>query len=281
MCDLLLQEGVMTRGAGREAAQEAQLGQAGRAAMTADPALLAPSAPPEGPVPVGPQAPVMEVLATMRAMRRLKPDPVPRELLEQLVAAATWAPSGSNAQLYGYVVVTDRAQVTRLGVLWREVVGKYLAVAARLDPQAFGDPANAATLAAVRHQAEHFDQTPAVIAACYGQPAVPRDLRVIAGLARDVGPGLLRRLASPRTMIVSGASSSYPGVQNLLLAARALGLAANITVWHFFAENEFKRILGVPGHVTIYALVPVGWPAGRFGPVRRRPAADVIHWDRW
>jgi nitroreductase len=71
------------------------------------------------------------------------------------------------------------------------------------------------------------------------------------------------------------------GVQNLLLAARALGLAANSTVWRFFAENEFKQILGVPGHVTIYALVPVGWPAGRFGPVRRRSAADVIHWDNW
>jgi nitroreductase len=91
----------------------------------------------------------------------------------------------------------------------------------------------------------------------------------------------LRSLASPRSAVVAGASSSYPGVQNLLLAARALGLAANITVWHFFAENEFKQVLGVPKHVTIYALVPVGWPAGRFGPVRRRPVADVVRWDRW
>lgn len=271
----------MTQGAGREASRMARAGQAGRASNVADPALLVPSAPAEGPVPVGPQAPVMEVLATMRAMRRLKPDPVPRDLLERLVAAATWAPSGSNAQLYGYVVVTDRAQVARLGVLWRDVVDKYLALAARLDPQAFGAPENVAALEAVRYQAEHFDQTPAVIAACYARPAVPRDPRVLVGLAKDVGPGLLRRLASPRTMIMAGASSSYPAVQNLLLAARALGLAANITVWHFFAENEFKRVLGVPGHVTIYALIPVGWPAGRFGPVRRRPVADVVHWDRW
>src|SRR5215469_8986536 len=77
--------------------------------------LMVPSAPPGSSVPVGPEAPVMEVLRTMRAMRRLKPDPVPRDLLEQLVEAATWAPSASNQQLYSYVVVTDRAQMARLG----------------------------------------------------------------------------------------------------------------------------------------------------------------------
>ena len=89
-----------------------------------------------------------------------------------------------------------------------------------------------------------------------------------------------RDAALGRQSIVGGASI-YPFVQNLLLAARALGLAANLTVWHFFAENEFKQVLGVPKQVTVYALVPVGWPAGRFGPVRRRPVADVVHWDRW
>src|SRR3989440_13054140 len=61
----------------------------------------------------------MEVMATMRAMRRLKPDPVPDELLEQLVEAATWAPSGGNIQAYSFVVVTDRDQMARLAELWR------------------------------------------------------------------------------------------------------------------------------------------------------------------
>ena len=178
-------------------------------------------------------------------------------------------------------MVTDRAQVARLGALWRDVQSKYLAAVARVDAEAFGDPGNAAMMEAVRYQAEHFDETPAVIAVCYARPDVPRDLRLVAELARAVGPGFLRRLASPRAALVAGASSSYPGVQNLLLAARAFGLAANITVWHFFAENEFKRVLGVPKQVTIYALVPVGWPAGNFGPVQRRPVGDVVHWDRW
>jgi nitroreductase len=107
------------------------------------------------------------------------------------------------------------------------------------------------------------------------------EARLFASLIREVGMSFLRSLASPRSAVVAGASSSYPGVQNLLLAAWALGLAASLTVWHFFAENELKRVLGVPKNVTIYALVPVGWPAGRFGPVRRRPVADVVRWDSW
>lgn len=223
----------------------------------------------------------MEVLRTMRAMRKLKPDPVPRDLLERLVEAATWAPSGGNLQLYSYVVVTERAQVARLGVLWRDVLKKYLAARERLDPKALADPGYAADWEAIRYQAEHFDETPAVIAVCYSRPPVPRDPRLAVDLARAVGLRTLRLMASPRAAAVVEASSSYPGVQNLLLAARALGLAANITTWHFLAENEFKRVLGAPKQVIIYALVPVGWPAGRFGAVRRRPVAEVVHWDRW
>ena len=69
-------------------------------------------------------------------------------------------------------------------------------------------------------------------------------------------------------------------MQNLLLAARALGLGATLTVWHLFLEDDFKRVLGLPRHVTPFALIPVGYPLGRFGPVRRIPPTEVIHWDR-
>jgi nitroreductase len=70
-------------------------------------------------------------------------------------------------------------------------------------------------------------------------------------------------------------------VQNLLLAARELGLAANLTSWHLFLEAEFKRALGIPRSVHTFALIPVGWPMGQFGPTKRRPAAELIHRDRW
>jgi nitroreductase len=244
-------------------------------------AVLVPSVPPGSPVPVGADAPVMDVLATMRAMRRLKPDPVPRDLLEQLVAAATWGPTAGDAQLYGYVVVTDRAQMARLGTLWRQVQARYLTAVERMNPQAAAEPGAAAARAAVEHQAEHFDRTPAVIAVCYSRQPVPRNPRLVLGLAREIGLGFLFRAASRRVLTLAEASSCYPGVQNLLLAARAHGLAANLSIWHLFAEKEFKRVLAIPADVTIYALVPVGWPAGKFGPVRRRAVADVLHWDRW
>jgi nitroreductase len=70
-------------------------------------------------------------------------------------------------------------------------------------------------------------------------------------------------------------------VQNILLAARALGLGAVMTTWHMMLEHEWKRELGIPKEYGTFAVIPVGWPKGRFGPVKRRPAAEVIHRDRW
>lgn len=63
--------------------------------------------------------------------------------------------------------------------------------------------------------------------------------------------------------------------------ARALGLGAVITIWHLFLEHEWKRELGIPQGINTFAVIPVGWPRGRFGPVARRPAAELIHRDRW
>jgi nitroreductase len=84
--------------------------------------------------------PIMDVFRTMRAMRRLKPDPVPKDLLERVVAAATWAPGGGDLQLYDFIVVTDRAQVARLGALWREVESKYMAHAGARIPRGLHRP---------------------------------------------------------------------------------------------------------------------------------------------
>jgi nitroreductase len=79
----------------------------------------------------------------------------------------------------------------------------------------------------------------------------------------------------------SEAASVYPGVQNLLLAARAHGLGATLTTWHLALEPEFKAVLGIPHGVKTFALIPVGWPRGNLGPVKRRPASEAIHRDRW
>lgn len=238
-------------------------------------------------VPMGEDAPLFPVMATMRAMRRLRPDPVPAEVLERLVQAATWAPSASDAQEYSFVVVTDPAQMARLGSLWRDVLRTYRALGGRRTPAFAGDPRHERVATAMAYQAEHFDETPAVIAVCYQRPVSTwqnlSDPGGLAAIRRDVGVRRAMALlsAASRSTVLAQAASSYPGMQNLLLAARAHGLAAAPTVWHLFRETDFKRVLGVPADVDILALVPVGYPLGSFGPVRRRPVADVLHLQRW
>jgi nitroreductase len=77
------------------------------------------------------------------------------------------------------------------------------------------------------------------------------------------------------------AGSAAPAVENLLLAARAHGLAACLTSWHLFAEDEFKAVIGIPKEVQTWAIIPIGWPLRRFGPVNRRPVDELIHRERW
>lgn len=230
---------------------------------------------------MGEDAPLFEVMATMRAMRRLRPDPVPDELLTRLVEAAGWAPSGSNAQAYSFVVVTDRAVVARLADLWRRCVELYFTSVGGRTPSTMDDPGYARMRRAIEYQRDHFHETPAVIVPCYAYPRAGAS--VAASLAREMSVGDFARLGARmgRFTALSEASSIYPGVQNLLLAARALGLAANITLWHLFLEHEWKAALGIPRGVNTYAVIPVGWPMGRFGPVKRRAPDEAIHRDRW
>jgi nitroreductase len=232
-------------------------------------------------VPVGEDAPILEVMATMRAMRRLKPDPVPRELLERLVEAATWAPSGSNEQNYEFVVVDDRATMARLAELWKRSYDAYVPAMGDDVTGRMGADKGRRMLRALEYQRDRFHETPAIIVPCYGRRmSTATAARLVPGVG---GPGDVARFAArgQRVALLAQAASVYPGVQNLLLTARALGLGATLTTWHHFLEHEWKRELGIPRRMNTYAVIPVGWPRGRFGPVVRRPAAEAIHWDRW
>jgi nitroreductase len=233
----------------------------------------------------GEDAPLLDVMSTMRAMRRLKPDPVPPELIEKLVTAATYGPSGGNNQAFSFVVVTDRDQIARLAPIWRRIVEFYIAT--QTPPPHMDADAWDRLTAALRHQAEHFEDIPVLIVACYElRSAVSRMLhnldRQRIGIAK-LGPRhTLTSARNVRRFIATGeAASIYPSVQNLLLMARALGLGATMTTWHILFEQEVKAVLGIPGHVHTYAIVPVGYPSGKFGPITRRGAAESIRWQRW
>jgi nitroreductase len=235
----------------------------------------------------GLDAPLHEVMSTMRAMRRLRPDPVPQELLVRLVEAATWAPTGGNAQTYSWVVVTDRGVLRALDPLWSECYELYMATIATVPPSTMNAAQFERLYRAVAYLRDHFAEAPAVLVACYDfkfqrmQPM--REWRGTLGQTSRLGwrRGTVAARHLARGMAMAEAASVYPGVQNLLLTARALGLAATLTTLHLALESEFKKVLGIPRSINTFALIPVGYPLGRFGPVRRRSAEQAIHWDRW
>jgi nitroreductase len=222
----------------------------------------------------------------MRSMRRLKPDPVPRELLEQLVEAATWAPSGGNEQGFDFVVVDDRETIGRLAPLWQRIHDLYTSPQDELPPNM--DAAQGQrTRAALRFQSEHFAETPAVIVACYKPRAIVgqirRNWRTLAGELGGFGPvGAVKVLRhAPSAAARSQAASIYPGVQNLLLAARALGLGTVLTTLHRRRKARIHEILGIPDNIESAAIIPLGWPDREYGPNRRPPLERFVMRDRW
>jgi nitroreductase len=141
---------------------------------------------------------------------------------------------------------------------------------------------------AIHYQRDHFHDTPVVIVACYDQRAtvrrVRRRVRDFVGALRRAGSRRAARMLLGSLTAFEGrseAGSIYPAVQNLLLAARAHGLAASMSTWHLLAEAEVKQVLDIPKGVRTYSLIPIGWPMGRFGPVVRKPIDEVIRQDHW
>jgi nitroreductase len=211
---------------------------------------------------VGEDMGLFEVMYNCRAMRRIKPDPVPEELLVKLIDAANQAPSGSNAQNGRWLVVRDQAQKEKLAELNLRAVQAY-AGAGSARPAALphqDEAKRARMLAAVQWQAQHWAEIPAHIVACLqmGGP-VPQSFMAGAGAGGSI----------------------WPGVQNLLLAARAVGLAATPTTLGLMDRPAAKAVLGLPDDIEPFCLIPVGYPMGNFGPVTRRPTAEIMRWDRW
>lgn len=203
---------------------------------------------------------IFEVMYTCRAMRRIKPDPVPEELLIKLIDAANQAPSGSNLQNARWIIVRDRAQKERLAELNRKAVERYVSGQRVAELPHQSREKRERMLKAVLWQAEHMAEIPALIIACLEFASPPPDT-FAAG--------------------ASAGGSIWPGVQNLLLAARALGLGATPTTLVFMDRPAAKAVLNLPENVEPFCMIPVGWPMGRFGPVTRRPVQEIIHWDRW
>jgi nitroreductase len=200
--------------------------------------------------------PLAEALTTQRALRRLKPDPVDDALVLQLVELALKAPTGSNRQNWEFVIVKDPAVKARLARRNRQAWSLYGRIGRRMSR---GDAKMQRLLDAVQWQADHFEQIPVLVVACLRGPRSP--FWNLAG--------------------ASFYGSIFPSVQNLLLAARAAGLGAALITLPLWSTWSARRILGLPWNVTPCAVVPLGWPLGKYGPTTRKPVGEVVSLDRY
>ncbi len=200
---------------------------------------------------------LFEIMRTMRAMRRLKPDPVPDELIRKILEAGIYAPNGSNAQSWRFLVVKDpeikKAVQVHYKRAYDEIVSPRYAGAAP-PPGSTGEKYTRQHTA-VGYLTDHFHEAPVWIVPCI-----------------DHGDSTPNRH--------SGASI-YPAAQNMLLAARALGLGYTLTTRHLLFEKESEAALRLPPGVHSYAILPIGYPMGRFGPVGRGSLSDFVYEDSW
>lgn len=195
---------------------------------------------------------LFEAIYTQRAIRYFKPDPVPDHVVRVLIESATKAPSGTNRQPWKFVVIRDAQMKRRIGDYyrrsWDAAYGSRSGSPAPIDPRIKSSAA---------HLAKTMHQVPLLVLACIEHGAS----------SPTIGTG----------------ASIYPAVQNLLLAARGLGLGSVITTLHKRYEREIKDLLRIPETAETAALLPVGYPAEgvSYGPSRRKPVEDVTYWEHW
>lgn len=197
-------------------------------------------------------------MRTQRAIRRIKSDPVDDSLVLHLLELAMKAPTGSNAQNWEFIVVKDRKVVARLGQLNRRAI-KFGGALYKRTLVRREDDQMVRIEKAVQWQADHFDEIPVVIVACL----------------KGVIP------VWPPIATTSAYGSIYPAVQNLLLAARAAGLGAALITVPLWSRFLARRALGLPWNITPCAVIPLGWPKGKYGPTTRRPVGELVSLDKY
>lgn len=207
-----------------------------------------------------------DAMSTQRAVRWLKSDPIPDDVLARVLAAATWAPTGANAQPWRIVAVRDPELKQGLADLyrpeWERFAGMYAMQIEAAAPEA--RPKLERTRAAGDHLAANLQNAPVILVFCFD----PSQMAVTD-----------RKLE--RVSVVGGASV-YPAVQNVLLACVAEGLGCVLTTLHCLREPEVKQLLDIPDEWGTAALVPIGYPERTgHGPTDRRPVSELVYQDRW
>ena len=201
---------------------------------------------------LGEDVPLLEGIRTTRAIRRLRPDPVPLALVRKVCEAGTFAPSGGNRQPWKFVAVLDAERRAWVAERYRKAFHAYSAPAVEAAKAPDFPEAGRRNQRAAIHLADHLHEAPVLL--------------FVAGWTRRGEPQL---------------QALMPAVQNVLLACRAVGLGASLTTLHRSFGDECDRFLGLPEGCPSCALLPIGWPLGRYGRPPRRPVDECLYFDRY
>jgi nitroreductase len=208
--------------------------------------------------------PLVEAMMTQRAIRRVLPDPVHDDIVAKCIELALRAPTGANGQNWEFIVVKDpcvkKKLARRYRLAWRVFYRTSIRDIASYDQEM------AKSVRAIQWQVDHFAEIPVLIVACLR--LTPRE-------------GRIPYAPMPHAAASAFFGSIYPSVQNLLLAARSMGLGASLITLPLWNLTSARRVLKLPPSVTPCCVVPLGWPRGRYGPTTRRPVDEVVHLDSY
>lgn len=206
---------------------------------------------------------VETAIFTTRSMRHLRPDPVSRQDLEYIVEAATMAPSAGNYQMWTFVVVTDEAMREKIGAAYQEAGTAYVRDTVLANPDT--DDERRHVYGKAMYTVDNLAEAPAIVVACSTMP-IPNDSGAACGVFGSV----------------------FPAIQNMMLAARGRGLGSvllTLATDHApinpVKNTPVRELLNLPEGVEVVALVPVGYPKGKWGRPRRDENLKVFHWNTW
>lgn len=187
-----------------------------------------------------------EALYSLRAIRRHRPDPISSDDIATMLDAAIQAPNGGNFQPWHFLVVTDPQLREDFASLYHE------AWWAKRNDSGYHTPED-----------------------------LPDAYKSAMRLADEIGDSPLLVFVCAMAKGAPAANSIIPSVQNLLLAGRALGIGGTITTLHEKIEDRVHALLGIPETAQVVYCVPMGYPKGNFGPVSRKPLAQVSSLNTW
>jgi nitroreductase len=201
---------------------------------------------------IGEDVRLFDAIRTARALRRLRPDPVPPALIRKVCEAGTFAPSGGNRQPWMFVAVTQPQRRAWIAERYRTAFGRYAAAAAEAATAPDYPDAKRRNVRAATYLADHLHEVPVLL--------------FVAGWKRRGEPQI---------------QALFPCIQNVLLACRAVGLGASLTTLHMAFHAEIDAYLGLPPEQPSCAMLPIGWPLGKYGRPPRRSVDECLYWERF